>query len=165
MMGQKLTAPRKPGRTRTAWRKGPGMNTAELHAHTTRINDLTYAAWNAHDADAVVSIFAEDAVMREPNSGVEHRGRAAIRDRAVMLMRAFPDFRLEKIVLLIDGHRHADRWVMSGTHLGELFGIPATGRKVRVEGSTFTTLDEDGLVIEDVHFMDNAALAAQLGLS
>jgi len=144
-------------------RKIPGMSTADLHAHTTRINDLTYAAWNAHDADAVVSIFAEDAVMREPNTGIEHHGRAAIRDRAVMLMRAFPDFRLEKSVLLIDGHRHADRWVMSGTHLGELFGIPATGRKVRVEGSTFTTLNEDGLVIEDVHFMDNAALAAQLG--
>lgn len=140
------------------------MNTAELHAHTARINDLTYAAWNAHDADAVVSIFAEDAVMREPNSGIEYRGRAAIRDRAVMLMRAFPDFRLEKVVLLIDGHRHADRWVMTGTHLGELFGLPATGRKVRIEGSTFTTLNAEGLVIEDVHFTDNAALVSQLGL-
>jgi len=140
------------------------MTTAELHAHTTRINDATYAAWNAHDADAVVSIFAEHAVMREPNSGIEHRGRTAIRDRAVMLMRAFPDFRLEKIVLLIDGHRHADRWVMTGTHLGELFGIPPTGRKIRIEGSTFTTLDAAGLVIEDVHFTDNAALAAQLGI-
>lgn len=140
------------------------MTMAELHAHTTRINDATYAAWNAHDADAVVSIFAEDAVMREPNSGIEHRGRTAIRDRAVMLLRAFPDFRLEKIVLLIDGYRHADRWVMTGTHLGELFGLPPTGRKVRVEGSTFTTLNEDGLVIEDVHFTDDTALAAQLGV-
>lgn len=140
------------------------MNTAELHAHTARINDLTYAAWNAHDADAVVSIFAEEAVMREPNSGIEHRGRAAIRDRAVMLMRAFPDFRLEKVVLLIDGYRHADRWVMTGTHLGELFGLPPTGRKVRIEGSTFTTLNAAGLVIEDVHFTDNAALVSQLGL-
>lgn len=140
------------------------MTTAELHAHTTRINDATYAAWNAHDADAVVSIFAENAVMREPNSGIEHRGRTAIRDRAVMLMRAFPDFRLDKIVLLIDGHRHADRWVMTGTHLGELFGIPPTGRKVRIEGSTFTTLDAAGLVIEDVHFTDNAALVSQLGI-
>lgn len=140
------------------------MTTAELHAHTARINDATYAAWNAHDADAVVSIFAEDAVMREPNSGIEHRGRTAIRDRAVMLLRAFPDFRLDRVVLLIDGHRHADRWVMSGTHLGELSGIPPTGRKVRIEGCTFTTLDEAGLVIEDVHFTDNAALAAQLGI-
>ena len=47
---------------------------------------------------------------------------------------------------------------------GEFFGIPPTGRRVRVEGSTFTTLGEDGLVIEDVHFADSAALVAQLGL-
>jgi steroid delta-isomerase-like uncharacterized protein len=140
------------------------MTTPELLAHTTRINDATYAAWNAHDADAVVSIFAEDAVMREPNTGTEHRGRAAIRDRAVMLLRAFPDFRLDRVVLLIDGHRHADRWVMSGTHLGELFGLAPTGRRVRIEGATFTTLNGEGLVIEDVHFTDQAALAAQLGL-
>jgi steroid delta-isomerase-like uncharacterized protein len=136
----------------------------ELRAHTERINDATYDAWNAHDADAVAAIFAADAVLREAGSGVEHHGRPAIRERAAALLAAFPDFRLEKIVLLVDGHRHADRWVMTGTHLGELFGIPPTGRRVRILGATFTTLDEQGLVAEDVHFTDGAALAAQLGL-
>jgi steroid delta-isomerase-like uncharacterized protein len=141
------------------------MTDDELRAHTVRINDATYAAWNAHDAEAVAAIFAEDAVLREAGSGVEHRGRTAIRDRARALLAAFPDFRLEKIVLVIDGLRHADRWVMTGTHRGELFGIPPTGRQVRLYGSTFTTLRDDGLVVEDVHFTDGAALAAQLGLS
>lgn len=140
------------------------MNDAEMRAHTLRINDGTYDAWNAHDADAIASIFAADAVLREAGSGVEHHGRDAIRERARALLAAFPDFHLEKIVLLIDGRRHADRWIMTGTHGGELFGIPATGRKVRVEGSTFTTLDEEGMVIEDVHFADPTSLAAQLGL-
>lgn len=140
------------------------MTDTELRSHTLRINDATYAAWNAHDADAVAAIFAEDAVLREAGTGVEHFGRSAIRERARQLLAAFPDFRLEKIVLLVDGHRHADRWIMTGTHLGELFGIAPTGRAVRVEGSTFTTLNADGLVIEDVHFTDSAVLAAQLGI-
>jgi steroid delta-isomerase-like uncharacterized protein len=140
------------------------MTASELREHTVRINDATYAAWNAHDPDAVAAVFAVNAVLREAGSGIEHHGRAAIRERAAMLLAAFPDFRLEKIVLLVDGRRHADRWVMTGTHSGELFGIEATGRTVRVEGSTFTTLDDDGLVIEDVHFTDGAALAAQLGI-
>ena len=138
--------------------------THDLHARTLEVNDRTYAAWNAHDADAVAAVFAEDAVLREAGRPDEVCGRAAIRSRAAALLAAFPDFRLERVVLLVDGERHADRWIMTGTHRGELFGIPATGRSVRVEGATFTRLGADGLVVEDVHHLDYAGLTAQLGL-
>lgn len=134
-------------------------------AHTLSINDRTYAAWNAHDPDAVAAIFDEDAILLEVGGGARFPGRAAIRERAALLLQAFPDLRLERITLVIDGDRHADRWLMTGTHLGELFGIPATGRTVRVEGATFTRLGSNGLVVEDVHLTDRAALLAQLGLS
>src|SRR5262245_50446137 len=105
---------------------------SDLHARTLEVNDRTYAAWNAHDPDAVAAVFAEDAVLREAGRPAEVRGRAAIRDRAAALLAAFPDFRLERLVLIVDGDRHADRWTMTGTHEGELFGIPPTGRSVRV---------------------------------
>jgi len=137
----------------------------DIRARTLEVNDATYAAWNAHDADAVAAVFAEDAVVREAGTDAETRGRAAIRERAVMLLAAFPDFRLERISLVIDGDRHADRWVMTGTHRGELFGIPPTGRSVRIEGATFTRMGADGLVIEDVHFSNTASLLAQLGVA
>jgi steroid delta-isomerase-like uncharacterized protein len=136
---------------------------ADLRARTLEVNDATYAAWNAHDPDAVAAVFAEDAVLSEVGRPGEVRGRAAIRERAAMLLGAFPDFRLERIELVIDGDRHADRWVMTGTHRGPLFGLPATGRAVRVEGATFTRLGPDGLVAEDVHLTDFAGLMAQLG--
>jgi steroid delta-isomerase-like uncharacterized protein len=132
-------------------------------ARALEVNDQTYAAWNAHDPDAVAAVFAEDAVVREVGSPLESHGRAAIRARAVALFTAFPDFTLERIALVVDGERHADRWVMTGTHRGELFGIPQTGRKVRVEGATFTRMGPDGLVVEDVHLSDLAGLMAQLG--
>src|SRR5574342_61093 len=51
--------------------------------------------------------------------------------------------------------------VWSGSHRGELFGIPPTGRVVRIEGATFTRLGGDGLVVEDVHHVDYAGLMAQ----
>lgn len=128
------------------------------------VNDRTYEAWNAHDADAVASVFAEDAVLIEAGNPQAVRGRRAIRDRAAALLAAFPDFRLERVVLLVDGERHADRWVMTGTHRGELFGIAATGRSVRVEGATFTRMGAHGLVVEDVHYVDYAGLMRQLGV-
>jgi steroid delta-isomerase-like uncharacterized protein len=131
---------------------------------TLEVNDATYAAWNAHDPDAVAAVFSEDAVVRDAGTLEETRGRAAIRERASMLLTAFPDFRLERIELVIDGERHADRWIMTGTQRGPLFGMAPTGRGVRVEGATFTRLGSDGLVAEDVHFSNVASLLAQLGV-
>jgi steroid delta-isomerase-like uncharacterized protein len=129
---------------------------------TQEINEATYAAWNAHDPDAVAAVFAENAVVREIGNPAVAEGRAAVRARAAALMTAFPDFRLERIELVIDGNRHADRWIMTGTQRGELFGIPPTGKRVRIEGATFTRLDAEGLVVEDYHFTDLAGLLSQL---
>jgi steroid delta-isomerase-like uncharacterized protein len=136
----------------------------DVRARTLEVNARTYAAWNAHDPDAVAAVFAEDATTREAGSEAVVRGRIAIRERAAALLAAFPDFHLERVVLVIDGDRHADRWVMTGTHEGPLFGIPPTGRRVRIEGATFTRLGADGLVAEDVHLSDQAGLLAQLGV-
>lgn len=138
---------------------------AAPRAATLAVNDATYVAWNAHDPDAVAAVFAEDAVLREAGRPDEIRGRVAVRERAAALLGGFSDFRLERLALVIDGDAHADRWRMTGTHDGELFGIPPTGRQVRLEGATFTRLDAAGLVIEDVHFTDMAGLMAQLGLA
>ncbi|HXJ36933.1 MAG TPA: ester cyclase [Candidatus Eisenbacteria bacterium] len=135
----------------------------DLRARTHEVNEATYVAWNAHDPDAVAAVFADDAIVREVGRG-EIQGRAAIRERAAALLEAFPDFHLERLSLVVDGERHADRWVMTGTHRGSLFGIPATGRTVRVEGATFTRMGAHGLVVEDVHFSDFAGLLAQLGI-
>ena len=135
----------------------------DYRARTLEVNDATYAAWNAHDPDAVAAVFADDAVLTEVGRPGEVRGRAAVRERAAMLLEAFPDFRLERLELVIDGDRHADRWLMTGTHRGALFGLPPTGRAVRVEGATFTRLGPHGLVVSDVHLTDFAGLMAQLG--
>jgi steroid delta-isomerase-like uncharacterized protein len=134
----------------------------DYRTRTLEVNDRTYAAWNAHDADAVAAVFAEDAVIREVGGAGESSGRAAIRDRAAALMAAFPDLHLERVELVIDSDRHADRWVLTGTHRGALFGIAPTGRRVRVEGAIFSRLGPDGLVVADVHFSDVAGLLAQL---
>ena len=82
-----------------------------------------------------------------------------------MLFRALPDLTLTRQMLLVDGPRHADRWIMEGTHDGELLGIASTGARVQLEGATFTTIDDDGLVIEDVHHVDYATLFRQIGVS
>ncbi len=131
-------------------------------AQTLKISDATYAAWNAQDARAVAAVFAEDAVTREAAGGLELSGREGVLLRAQTLLAAFPDFHLERLELVIDAQRHADRWIMTGTHSGEFLGVAPTGKKIRMAGATFTRLDDEGLVAEDIHFSDTEALLAEL---
>jgi steroid delta-isomerase-like uncharacterized protein len=138
------------------------LRVSDLRHRTLEVNDRTYAAWNARDPDAIASVFAADAVVREVGGAGEARGRDAIRARAAALLAAFPDLHLGRVELIVDGDRHADRWVLTGTHRGPLFGFEPTGRRVRIEGATFTRLGPDGLVVEDVHLSDVAGLLAQL---
>jgi steroid delta-isomerase-like uncharacterized protein len=125
-------------------------------------NEATFAAWNTHDADAVAAIFAEDAEIVDVMTGETIKGRVAIREQAAARFAAFPDFRLERRVLLVDGATNADQWVMTGTHEGEFLGLAPTGRRVEVAGATFSEFAEDGLVTRDTHYIDVGALLRQL---
>lgn len=131
---------------------------------TDRVSDTTYAAWNAHDPDAVAAVFTDDARVRDSTSSEWQIGPGPVRDRAAMLCTGLPDLTLTRQILVIDGPHHADRWVLEGTHTGDLLGIPATGARVRIGGATFTTIDDTGMVTEDVHHIDYSTLFSQLGV-
>jgi hypothetical protein len=62
----------------------------------------------------------------------------------------------------IDGDRHADRWVLSGTHRGELFGIPATGKRFASTVRPSPVHGPRRPRREDIHFSDTTSLMAQL---
>jgi steroid delta-isomerase-like uncharacterized protein len=125
-------------------------------------NDATFRAWNAHDPDAIAAIFAEDAEIVDVMTGEVITGRDAIRDQAAARFAAFPDFRLERRMLLIDGATNADQWVMTGTHKGDFLGLAPTGRRVEVAGATFSEFGDGGLVVRDTHYIDVGALLRQL---
>jgi steroid delta-isomerase-like uncharacterized protein len=125
-------------------------------------NRATFAAWNAHDPEAVAVIFATDATIRDVGTPDVLHGRAAIRERAADLIAAFPDFRLRQLDLIVGEDANADRWEATGTHGGPFLGLEATGNQISVEGATFSRFDSKGLVVEDVNFWDIGALMAQL---
>ena len=54
-------------------------------------------------------------------------------------------------------------WTMRGTHTGQLFGIPATGRPIEVLETGIWRL-QDGLVVEAWFFGDELRLLRQLGV-
>ncbi|MFG2639180.1 ester cyclase [Streptomyces sp. NPDC048362] len=57
------------------------------------------------------------------------------------------------------------RWELHGTHLGELLGIAATGRPVRLTSHYFARLDQEGRIAETRNSWDALGLHQQLRLS
>lgn len=78
------------------------------------------------------------------------------------LVAAVPDANIGARDLLADGDRVAIRFVLTGTHRGELFGAEGTGRALEVEGITIVRF-VDGLVVERWNRLDDVALLTQLG--
>ena len=56
------------------------------------------------------------------------------------------------------------RWTASGTHEGELYGIPATGKHIAYTGVSLWEFD-DGKARRGWIFPDVASLMTQLGLT
>lgn len=61
------------------------------------------------------------------------------------------------------GDKIVKHWNFKGTHSGDFFGIPATGKSVNIDGTTLVKM-KDGKIAEEQDFMDNMAFMQQLGL-
>jgi hypothetical protein len=64
----------------------------EMRARIQHANDEIYAAWNAHDPDAVIAWYAEEVEVVDITSGISAVGRDDIYATAIDRLTAFPDF-------------------------------------------------------------------------
>jgi hypothetical protein len=61
------------------------------------------------------------------------------------------------------GNKLVKHWNFKGTHTGVFFGIPATNKKVDIDGVTLVRM-ENGKIAEERDFLDNLDFMQQLGL-
>jgi steroid delta-isomerase-like uncharacterized protein len=127
--------------------------------------DAALAAWNRGDAAGVVANMAEDVIWRDVALGLPLQGTAALEEAAQAYMDAFPDLHVTITSYTVDGLRLAQEWTSTGTHKGEMMGIPATGRWVETYGALITTCDEDGHVIEGSVYWNPLEMLRQLGVA
>ncbi len=123
------------------------------------------AAWNRHDADAVAAWVAEDVIWRDVAFGMPLHGRQALLSAGRAYLAAFPDLRVEQTSSTFAAPRLAQELTVTGTHRGELHGIPATGRWTETYAAVITTFDEDAMVIEGTVYWNVLTMLCQLGLT
>ncbi|MFJ7270813.1 ester cyclase [Streptomyces sp. NPDC099050] len=114
---------------------------------------------NSHDVSTIAEHTAPGHIDHNP---IVADGIEANTAFFQQIFDAFPDVKILVHDLIVDGDRIVGRFEYSGTHQGEFFGIPATGRTL-----TFQTIDiwrvEDGLLAEHWDQLDVAGMFHQLG--
>jgi steroid delta-isomerase-like uncharacterized protein len=75
---------------------------------------------------------------------------------------AFPDMTITVEDVFTEGDKVVDRVTWTGTHLGDLMGIPATGRKVAVAEMHISRV-WDGRICERWGILDMLGLMQQIG--
>lgn len=117
--------------------------------------------FNRRDLGKVDELFADDYVLHDPTAPDEIRGRDGFRAYVRNFHEAFPDLEVEQLDQLVDGDRVATRFVIRGTHEGELFGVAPTGSTVTVDGTIISRIEGDRIV-EEWTVVDVLGLLQQL---
>jgi steroid delta-isomerase-like uncharacterized protein len=129
--------------------------------NTQTVLDFLDAAWNRGDTSVIDRAVFEHHIEHEPDG--DEVGRGHLKETVLAYRAAFPDLRMCVEDQIAEGDRVVIRWVASGTHLGELNGIPATGRTAEVSG-IFVHRLTDGQITESWSMFDQMGLLVQLGV-
>jgi steroid delta-isomerase-like uncharacterized protein len=119
--------------------------------------------FNSHNARGMLSCFDDEMEWLDVPMETPYRGKAEIREFLGVLFEAFPDVLYELKDLVIRGDHAVARFAMHGTHLGALYGVPATGKRTEIPCLSFITL-RDGKVLSDHCYFDNTTVLRQWGL-
>lgn len=102
-----------------------------------------YDAWSQQDIDAVMAFFAEHSVFEDLAFSARFEGVEQIRHFVALTYTGSPDFQVQPTQIIVGNGVAAASWVMSGTHAGDLPGLPATGKPFQVRASSIVNFDGD----------------------
>jgi predicted ester cyclase len=115
---------------------------------------------NGQAYDPITEYCRPDVKMHRPGGDVVD-GRDAYADHYRVLHDAFPDLTAEVTDLVAGSTQVATRFIVTGTHKGELLDHPPTGTVVRFPAQVLFRLS-DGTIREEFHQSDRARLSRQL---
>jgi steroid delta-isomerase-like uncharacterized protein len=117
--------------------------------------------WNRFDTSVFPEILQPDITFRG-SLGQVTVGFEQLADYIAFIYAFAPDFHNEVVLTITENDKTFARLLYRGTHQGELFGLPATGRRFEYAGAAVFTVRDD--LISDVWVLgDIYGLLQQLG--
>ena len=125
------------------------------------MNRLIDDFWNGRNEAVADELFHPEA--SSPSAPGLPDGPEGVKIIGRQFWEAFPDYRIEIEHMAAEDDRVAARFRQYGTHEGDLFGIPATGKKAEWTEMGILRI-ADGKIVESWYDVDMAGLMQQLGV-
>ena len=122
-------------------------------------------AWERGDAAGLGACYTDDCVVVSPIFRTL-KGRAQVERSYVDLFKAFKPqtVRVDDVVIGNDvPARAVVVWTVQSTHIGEIFGMPPSGKRIEQTIAYILTL-QDGRIAKDVRIYDFTSMLMQLGV-
>jgi steroid delta-isomerase-like uncharacterized protein len=128
----------------------------------TYVRSTTEEIWRTGNASLIDEHMAPNYVLHRPPTGFppDREGLKAILQA---MHNAFPDLHMTVEDVIAEGEKVVQRRSYQGTHKGELFGIPATGKTITVSQITISRV-ADGKFVEEWAETDFLGMLQQLGV-
>lgn len=118
--------------------------------------------WNKRRLDVVSELIAPSHAFNDPHLAGSAVGPEAYKAIASEFLSVFPDFHIKVDDFICEKNKVVASWTISGTHSREFRGIPATQKKVAVDGVTVSHV-ANGKIIDSYIYLDYLGLMQQLG--
>ena len=140
----------------------------ELTQSTLEKNIAMYeTVWNKVINDRQIDLINEDSFDKDvtalATSGGDITGLENFKNYYNNYLTGFSDAEFKIVDIFGQGDKMVKHWNFKGTHDGDFFGVPATGKSVDISGTTLIKM-KDGKIAAEQDYMDFLSFYTQLGL-
>ena len=118
--------------------------------------------WNKRRIELLDELLSPSHALQAPNVSGSEVGPQAYKRQVFALLKGLPDLQMTIEDIFGEDEKIVVEWTLSGTHDGKLMGIPATHKKVSVDGVTIHHV-ANGKVIDSSANWNALSLMKQLG--
>ena len=126
------------------------------------IRRLYEEVWKKRNLAAIDEIISSSHALTEPDAYDSRVGPAAYKATVSRFFQGIPDLRFTIQDVISEGNKFVVVWIMNGTHQGEFYGVPATNKKLSLEGITIHQI-KDGKIFDSHVSWDELGMMRQVG--
>lgn len=140
-----------------------GNSLAQLEENKALVTRFYEEVWNRKNLDINEELFdIANYVHHDPPAPDYIPTVEEAKQRLAVAQTIVPDIQYSVEEMIAEGDKVVVRWTARGTHLGDIPGMPATGKGVTLSGITIYRI-ADGKIVESWNAQDNLHLQKQLG--
>lgn len=126
-----------------------------------RLIERAYALQNAHQADELAKLYADNSVFADVPLGAFPKNHDEMKKLWTDTWAALSGFKMEPDFIVADENGGAASFIMSGTHTGAFPGYPPTGKSFTLQGGTVIKI-ANGQITEWTDYWSTGDMERQL---